>query len=731
MLTNLIHGLTQLLTPGAVPYLLVGMCIGMFIAMLPGLGVGVALSLMLTLVYHMNVVAAVALMLGTLGGEYFSASITAILLNTPGAPESYPTTNDGFPMAERGEAGRALAISAACTWMGGWIACIVFVLLLQLAGSLITFFKPPEYMAIIILALVLVGLSGGRVRPSKVLVSAGFGLMLSFVGSDPVSGVDRFTGGLSILISGIDVIPLALGVFAVTQMVIMYGTGRSISSSKGPVAISNFGSQIRTGVKDVLTRPFDVARSALVAVLLGLIPGIGGFVANYISYGLGQRLSRARSKFGTGVPEGVISAEGSSLAKEVGSILPAVTLGLPSGVGMVLFIAALSILGIQPGFPLLKQYPALPYTMMWTLAIVGMLSCIIGLLLAPQTSKITRIRGPVLLPFICGLAALGSFSSIGDFAGTVEMLFFVLVGVLARKTGYSVAAMAVGLVLGGTFDDNTFTTFQSYGWSFLWRSPLATVLLVVVAGLIIAYSISSRRMARARGLVPERNWRKFSRPDGAWKLDIVMDALFLIAGAGYFAVALTYPKTAGIIPGITGAVVAFVSIVRLVIGVMKWPRSQELAHESAEPEVLGEAIPIQPPPVPAPSRSRLLPRGGVGVKVAEASVENDAASDEAVELASATEMRNRLRETLYPVSEAISRREAMAVAWAAIFVVAIFLFGFQIGVPLAALAYCVFGVRFEKRVFKYIYIVCTVGVLYVLASEFMSAFHLTFAGKII
>ncbi len=724
MLSNLIHGLTQLLTPGAIPYLLAGMFVGMFIAMLPGLGVGVALSLMLTLIYHMNVVAAVALMLGTLGGEYFSASITAILLNTPGAPESFPTTNDGFPMAERGEAGRALAISAACTWMGGWIACIIFVLLLQLAGSLITFFKPPEYMAIIILALVLVGLSGGRVRPSKVLVSAGFGLMLSFVGSDPVSGVDRFTGGLSILISGIDVVPLALGVFAVTQMVIMYGTGRSISSGKDQIAITNFGSQIRTGVKDVLKHPFEVARSAIVAVLLGLIPGIGGFVANYISYGLGQRVSRARDKFGTGVPEGVISAEGSSLAKEVGSILPAVTLGLPSGVGMVLFIAALSILGIQPGFPLLKQYPALPYTMMWTLAIVGMLSCIIGLILAPQTSKITRIRGPVLLPFICGLAALGSFSAIGDFAGTVEMFCFVIIGVLARKTGYSVAAMAVGLVLGATFDDNTFTTFQSYGWSFLWRSPLATVLLAIIVLLVVAYSISSRRMVRARGLVPERKWGRLSRREGAWQLDIAVDALFLVVSLGYFVVALGYPKTAGIIPGITGAVVAFVSLVRLVIGVAKWPRSKRPRDEDTGPQASGASAGF-PPASPEPKVPELgsYPRGAVGVKVADPVVEDAVAS-------SIETNRNRLRERMYPVSEAISRREVMAVVWAGAFVGAIFIFGFQLGIPLAALAYCIFGVRFEKRSFKYIYLVCTVGALSVLASEFMSAFHLTYAGVI-
>lgn len=704
----------------------------MFIAMLPGLGVGVALSLMLTLIYHMKVVPAVALMLGTLGGEYFSASITAILLNTPGAPESFPTTNDGFPMAERGEAGRALAISATCTWIGGWIACIVFVLLLQLSGSLISFFKPPEYMAIIILALVLVGLSGGRVRPSKVIVSAGFGLMLSFVGSDPVSGVNRFTGGLSILSSGIDVVPLALGVFAVTQMIIMYGTGRAISAGKDRVEIQDFGSQVRLGIRDTFTHPFDVARSAILASVLGLIPGIGGFTANYISYGLGQRVSKARERFGTGVPEGIISAEGSSLAKEVGSILPAVTLGLPSGVGMVLFIAALSILGIQPGFPLLKQYPSLPYTMMWTFAVVGLLSCGIGLLLAPQTSKITRIRGPVLFPFICALATLGSFSAIGDFAGTVEMLFFVVIGVLARKTGYSVSAIAVGLVLGATFDDNTFLTLQSYGWSFLWRSPLATVVLAMVVLLIIAYSVSSRRISRARGLVSEkRGWSQLSSPVGAWKLEMTVDALFAALGLGYFFVAFGYPKTAGVIPAATSAIVAFASIVRLTIGLAKWPLAKKspgavpAAPSDASEAPRMETVDHQPLlTVPFDPPSSQPYQGGLKVKVQEAVIEDPAA------ISAGQVSLTRLQQNEYPVSQPISRREVMAVVWVTLFVVSIMLFGFQIGIPVAAGAFSIFGIRFAKRTFKYIYIACTVVFLYVLASEFMSAFHLTFAGKI-
>ena len=214
MTHDLFSGFSQLLTPEAIGLLFVGMAIGMFMGMLPGMGVSLALSLMLPFLYHMSVIPAITLMLATQAASYYAASITAILLNTPGAPESYPTTLDGFPMAQRGEAGRALAISAASTWAGGWIACAVLLALLPVSGSLVNLFHPPEFVAIIILALVLIGGTGESTSSGKVILSGAIGLMFSFIGADPVTGIDRFTFGNVALMSGLNVVPFALGVFA-------------------------------------------------------------------------------------------------------------------------------------------------------------------------------------------------------------------------------------------------------------------------------------------------------------------------------------------------------------------------------------------------------------------------------------------------------------------------------------------------------------------------------------
>ena len=400
---HIFNGLSALAAPTTILLLVVGMLIGMLVGMLPGLGVVLVLSLMLPFVRDLSVVPAIALMLATQAGSYFSASITAILLNTPGSPESFPTTLDGFPMAQRGEAGRALAISATSTLLGGLIACVALIGLLQAAGPIAALFHPPEYVTIIILALVLIAQTG-VIPLSKVLLSGAIGLMLSFVGSDPVSGVERFTFGLPTLFSGIGIVPFSLGVFAITQMVSMFGTNRSVTSFDRGALGGQFRHQVRQGVGDTFRLWYHVARSAVLAVLLGLVPGIGGFTANFISYGFGQQVSRNREKFGTGVPEGLIAAEGSSLAKEVGSLIPAVALGLPSGLGMVIFLAALTILGLEPGPTLLTSTPSLPYTMMWVMAVAGTLSCIVGLILAPRLSRVTSVRGPLMFPFIVALA---------------------------------------------------------------------------------------------------------------------------------------------------------------------------------------------------------------------------------------------------------------------------------------------------------------------------------------
>jgi putative tricarboxylic transport membrane protein len=735
MTHDLFSGFSQLLTPEAIGLLFVGMAVGMFMGMLPGVGVSLALSLMLPFLYHMSVIPAITLMLATQAASYYAASITAILLNTPGAPESYPTTLDGFPMAQRGEAGRALAISAASTWAGGWIACVVLVVLIPFSGSLVNLFHPPEFVAIIVLALVLIGGTGESTSSSKVVLSGAIGLMFSFIGSDPVTGIDRFTFGSIPLMSGLNVVPFALGVFALTQMVAMFGRNESVSTGQQAMLRNAFRRQVGEGLGDAARSWIHILRSALVASVLGLIPGIGGFSANFISYSLGRQVSRKYGKqFGTGVPAGIASAEGSSLAKEVGSLVPAVALGLPSGVGMVIFIAALAILGLQPGPTLLKTEPSLPYTMMWVMAIAGLLSCAVGLIITPWLSRATSVRGPVMMPIIISLAVLGSFAAVTGFAGVVELGVFAVVGVVLRKVGYSVAAMTIGLVLGGTFADNLHLTQSIYGWGFIVHSPLADVFLLISIALL---ALITWRGRRGRAVVtPERAARGPRSPHPV--LEPATEAVIAVVSIIYMVIALGYPAAAGGVPAIIAAVAAAAALFRLAsrgIGVLRHRRAPgeaaaTVAAETVTPEAMDAALAIVPAGYDTGAGHETLAghdrqtSGGPDSQPGPfgQSVGLEPAPEGSGPLADQPESGRRMRRTT---------RELVALGWIWAAVAASYLFGFEVGVPVVAAAYCLTAVQWDRRWQRLTYAAVVTATSFGIAYAFITLFSLSFSGVLI
>jgi putative tricarboxylic transport membrane protein len=746
MTHDLFSGFSQLLTPEAIGLLFVGMAIGMFMGMLPGMGVSLALSLMLPFLYHMSVIPAITLMLATQAASYYAASITAILLNTPGAPESYPTTLDGFPMAQRGEAGRALAISAASTWAGGWIACAVLLLLLPISGSLVNLFHPPEFVAIIILALVLIGGTGESTSSGKVILSGTIGLMFSFIGSDPVTGVERFTFGNIALMDGLNVVPFALGVFAMTQMVVMYGRNESVATGQQATLRNAFRRQVGEGLGDAARSWIHILRSALVASVLGLIPGIGGFSANFISYSLGRQVSRKYGKsFGTGVPAGVASAEGSSLAKEVGSLVPAVALGLPSGVGMVIFIAALSILGIQPGPTLLRSEPALPYSMMWVMAVAGLLSCGVGLIITPWLSRATNVRGPVMMPVIVSLAVLGSFAAVTGFAGVVELGVFAVVGVVLRKLGYSLAAMTIGLVLGGTFADNLHLTQSIYGWGFIAHSPLADVFLVISIGLLVVITWRGRR---GRAVVtPERAARgpRSQHP----VLEPVTEAVIAVVSIIYMVIALGYPADAGVVPAIIAGIAAVVALFRLASRGVSVLRHRAAPGGAADSQLSAAAAPSAPEAMDAALAT--VPAGhdtGAGHEPLSGhdsetgggleSQQGSYGRSGGLEVAGTGHPDATPQGSGQPADQPgpgprwrRTAREFAALGWIWAAVAASYLLGFEVGVPVVAAAYCLTAVQWDRRWQRLTYAAVVTATSFGIAYGFVTLFSLTFSGVLI
>lgn len=504
---ELMTGLSNLGSASALGYLVVGALIGMIVGVIPGLSAIVVLSIILTFSYHISTTGALCLFLGAKCGGFYSASVSAILLNTPSHPEAFPITFDGYPMARKGQPGRALGLSAASTCVGGLIGCVVLAGCLPLIDDLTKVFHPPDYVALISLALLLVGTLTAE-SVSKALLAAGAGLILSSIGPSVITGTLRYSFGFNGLLSGISVSSLVLGIFAVTQLVMVFGTGKATASQDmsgrelSEVEAIDVGKgharELLGGVGEAFRRWQVLLQGGLVGVVTGMVPGIGGFTGNMMAYSIARQTSRKRKLFGTGVPEGIIAPEGSSLAKEAGHMVPMLGLGIPGGAVGALFIGVLAVKGIGTGSGFLSGYPGVAGEIVWIIALSGLIATFAGVLLGSQIAKITRLPGPMIVPFIFAFCVSGPYFADSQFFSVWLIPIFGIVGLALRRTGYPLASFVLALVLGPDLETNIYLTRNVYGgFGWITQRPLADVLFAICI-LVAAWKAVEVRRSRRR-----------------------------------------------------------------------------------------------------------------------------------------------------------------------------------------------------------------------------------------
>jgi putative tricarboxylic transport membrane protein len=526
---QLIGGLTTLGSLSAVAYLFIGAVVGMIVGVIPGLGTPVVLTIVLAFVYKIDLTGTLAIFLGTYAGSYYSASVTSILLNTPAHPEAFAITFDGYPMARNGQPGRALGLSAAATCLGGIVGCAVLVGFIQIIDQLPGVFHPPEYLALVLLALLLVGTLGTD-SLSKAVISVGIGLLVASIGQSLETGEFRYTFGQVSLNSGVSLIALFLGCFAIPQMVMTFGTGTTTAREDmtghevdyaAPVSLGGGAPrEVAGGIFETFRHWPTVLQGGLTGALTGIIPGIGGFAANFLSYGIGRQMSGKRDQFGTGLPEGIIAPEGSSLSKEAGTMVPILGLGIPGSVGGALLIAALAIKGLPTGPEFTTANPTVTYEIVWVILLAGIIGTALGVALGPFLAKVTRVPGPLIVPFILALAVVSPFVSSVSFFDVGEVMVFALIGFALRRLRYSLAAFAVGLVLGPTLENNIYLTHSIYpGVSFLGSRWLADVLLFLSLLVVVAKAVEVVRRRRARRIDELEELSGITDPAG--RLDVV------------------------------------------------------------------------------------------------------------------------------------------------------------------------------------------------------------------
>ena len=480
MFNAMIDGLFMMLDWHALSLMLITIPIGIVIGIIPGLGGNLGLALLIPFTFGMSPAVGFAFLLGMHAVVQTGSPIPAILFDTPGAGPAAATCIDGYPMAQKGEAGRAMGAALASSGVGGVIGAICMALTIPVVRPLVLAFGPPEFFMMAVLGLTFISLMSGD-SLMKGLIAGGMGLIISFVGMDPQTGVIRFTFGQLYFFDGVSIVTVVIGVFAVAEVISLAIKGGTIAHTS-PADIK--GSGVLQGFKDTFIHWKLVLRCSLIGDIIGMIPGLGGDAASFICYGHAVQSAKDPSRFGKGAVEGVLAPESANNSKEGGALIPTLAFGVPGSSGMAILLGAFMILGLVPGPEMLTKHLDLVFSMVWVLVFANVIGVLICLLFVGQLAKITFIRTSIIIPFILTFGLLGSYLTNSNFGDILVTLAMGGLGYAMKVYDYPRAPLILGIVLGEIAENTLHLSLNLYGPSFLLR-PGTMILMALVVGSII------------------------------------------------------------------------------------------------------------------------------------------------------------------------------------------------------------------------------------------------------
>ena len=453
VLDSLLSALYNLVTLEHMLYLFSGVILGITIGVLPGLGGIVGFSIMLPFLYGMDVTSALAMLIGLVAVIPTSDTFTSVLMGIPGSSSSQATVLDGYPLSKQGQAARALGAAFSASLIGGLIGAAVLTGFILFARPLILSFTSAELFILGVLGLSMVGvLSGDNLY--KGFLACGVGLLLGSIGGAPATGEWRMTFGSYYLFDGMKIVIVALGIFAVPEIVDLLVQNRRISKE------SKLGVGWIQGLKDVWKNKWIVARCAPLGSMIGAIPGLGGNVVDWIAYGHVVQTAKDKTQFGKGDIRGVIAPESANNAKEGGGLVPTLLFGIPGSGSMAVFIGGLTILGIEAGPNLVNEQLDISYTIIWSLAIANVLGTVICLFISGKISKLTTIPYGFIAPFMIMIISFAALQATRSLEDLVLLIVIGCIGILFKYFNYSRPALLIGFVLAGTVETYLYQAVQ-------------------------------------------------------------------------------------------------------------------------------------------------------------------------------------------------------------------------------------------------------------------------------
>jgi TctA family transporter len=466
--------------------------IGMFFGAVPGLGGKLGIALLIPFVFGMEPLHGAVFLLAMHAVVHTGGSIPSILFGIPGTGPDAATIVDGYPMAQKGQAGRALGASLGASGVGGVIGAIVLALLLPVLRPVVLSFGPAEFFLLAILGVTFIAALSGDSLVKGLIVGC-LGLILATVGMDPMTGVARFTFGQLFLWDGVDVITAVLALFAIPEMIALGVRGGSVSAV--PRDVATYGlREVIEGMLDVGRHWWLTLRTSVIGALVGVVPGLGGDAASWLCYGHAVQSSKTPDRFGKGAVEGVIAPETANNSKEGGALLPTLFFGIPGSSGMVLLLGALITLGIQPGPQLILHHLDLVWTLVWALVLANVIAVVMFFAIARWVGLLTFVRGGLLVPLIFVFAITGSYLSSGNWKSLIVLLLFGFLGYGLKRFDWPRPPFVIGLVLGGIAEVSLHKALAIWGPAFLLRPP--SLILLAMIGASVLFYVWRRRALR-------------------------------------------------------------------------------------------------------------------------------------------------------------------------------------------------------------------------------------------
>jgi putative tricarboxylic transport membrane protein len=460
--------------------MLAAVLVGLAVGIMPGISGMTMLALLLPFVFGMPAESVLILLVALTSVVWTSGGITSILLNIPGEGPSAATLLDGFPMAQKGEAGRAIGAAVTSSMAGGIVPVFFALAMVPAVMPIVMAFGQPEMALMVLLGIsFLAALTGGSVI--KGIISGMLGLLISFVGFHYVTGVHRFSFGTAFLYDGFELVPLALGLFGIAELFELIMKGQTTIAQKATTKLSG----VVEGMKDVWRHRWLWFRSTVIGYIVGIIPGIGAGVATWVCYAQAKQTSKHPEDFGTGAVEGVIAPEAADNAKEAGALLTTMVLGIPGSAVMSLMLAAFLMVGVTPGPRMLTDNLPLALTLLLGIALANIIGGVICLLAAPYMAKLALVNLDFLFPAILVIAFVGIYVATQSPLNFIVALAFGMLGLVMRKYGYSRPSLMLGFILGAMFENYSLLSIKIYGPLFMFR-PIPIIMLVIML-VVLAY----------------------------------------------------------------------------------------------------------------------------------------------------------------------------------------------------------------------------------------------------